>query len=321
MAKVTLKDIANRAGVSVALVSSYLNKKPNARMTNETKQKIDTAIAQLDYRGSAIARSLRTGKSYIIGYVAKSMRTEIAQNELMAVMAAAEEENYQVFATFNTSYEKTLSSIQMLIARGCDGIILSGSFDQEFSTYICQNFKPVFILNVHPNVTIPGMMIRYDYRSTIGDIITYLREKNHKNIFYQTYFEHAVDQRYLEFVKLCGENNVWQISNPTVDDLQKFYRDNPDCTAMLHLNDFIAMQTIQLCNKLSINVPHDLAIVGWDNVKAASCYTPSLSSVQKPLDLAAFYAIKSLLNQINGNTAEIPETLPCKFIARESIGM
>ena len=60
MAKVTLKNIAEKAGVSVALVSNYINQRPSARMSAETKQKIDNALKELDYHGSAIARSLRT---------------------------------------------------------------------------------------------------------------------------------------------------------------------------------------------------------------------------------------------------------------------
>ena len=64
----TLKDIANRANVSPALVSMYLNNNPKSRMSAETRQRIDAAIRELNYRPSALARSLRSGKSMTIGY-------------------------------------------------------------------------------------------------------------------------------------------------------------------------------------------------------------------------------------------------------------
>lgn len=64
----TLKDIANRANVSTALVSMYLNNNPKSRMSAETRQRIDTAIRELNYHPSALARSLRSGKSMTIGF-------------------------------------------------------------------------------------------------------------------------------------------------------------------------------------------------------------------------------------------------------------
>ena len=64
----TLKDIASRANVSPALVSMYLNNNPKSRMSAETRQRIDAAIRELNYRPSALARSLRSGKSMTIGY-------------------------------------------------------------------------------------------------------------------------------------------------------------------------------------------------------------------------------------------------------------
>ena len=76
MNKVTLKDIAARAGVSVALVSNYLNHHPSARMTPATREKIDLALKELDYHCSDIARSLRTGRSRIIGYFSENLRNE-----------------------------------------------------------------------------------------------------------------------------------------------------------------------------------------------------------------------------------------------------
>ena len=101
MKKTTLKDIAIKSGVSVALVSNYLNKRPSARMSDETRKKIDAAVAELDYHGSAIARSLRTGKSKIIGYVSEALRTEVSQKEMLAIFDAAAEKKYQVFVAFS----------------------------------------------------------------------------------------------------------------------------------------------------------------------------------------------------------------------------
>ena len=196
MKKTTLKDIAIKSGVSVALVSNYLNKRPSARMSDETRKKIDSAIAELDYHGSAIARSLRTGKSKIIGYVSEALRTEVSQNEMLAIFDVAAEKKYQVFVAFSNERAKTLSNIKMLKERGCDAIIVSGYYDQEFSEEICRSFNPVVILNTHPTASIPGKLLHYDYRKAFAEAISYLQAKGHKEIVYQTTLNDYFEQRY-----------------------------------------------------------------------------------------------------------------------------
>ena len=319
MKKATLKDIAAKAGVSVALVSNYLNQRPSARMSENTKAKIDHAIAELDYRTSEIARSLRTGKSNIIGYVSESLRTEVAQNEMLAIFDAASEDNYQVFVAFSSDRKNTMASIRMLKDRGCDGIIVSGYFNESFSLEICNAFNNVVILNTYPDVMIPGKMIHYDYRIAVKEAISYLESKGHKEIVYQTTLNNYHEQRYLEFIEHFGTEKVWSIVSPTLDDWRNFFKEHPNCSAMLHLNDFIAMQTIQSCSAMNIKVPADLAVVGFDNIHAAECATPPLATICRPLSEAASCAVKALIAKLNGREYTLPESLPCKFIPRGSI--
>ncbi|MBR2508654.1 MAG: LacI family DNA-binding transcriptional regulator [Lentisphaeria bacterium] len=321
MAKVTLKNIAEKAGVSVALVSNYINQRPSARMSAETKQKIDNALKELDYHGSAIARSLRTGRSNIIGYVSESLRTEVAQNEMLAVFDAAAEEKYQVFVAYASAREKTLANIKMLKERGCDAIIVSGYFNDDFSAQICKSFSPVVILNTHESAVSKGKILRYNYRCAVKEAIKYLQSKGHKEIFYQTSLEGSQEQRYLEFVSNFDESKVWYPPHnvPTVQDWRDFMEAHPECSAMLHLNDFMALRTIQLCNAVNMRVPHDLAVVGFDNIHAAECTSPSLASISRPLKEAAQHAVKSLIAQLRNEDYDLPESLPCKFIIRDSI--
>lgn len=321
MKKTTLKDIAAKAGVSVALVSNYLNRRPSARMSEETRKRIDAAVTELDYHGSAIARSLRTGRSHIIGYVSEALRTEVSQNEMLAVFDAAAEENYQVFVAYSSAREKTLENIRMLKERGCDGIIVSGYFNEDFSRKICSTFNPVVILNTYPDIVIKGRILRYDYRAAVREAILHLQKIGHKKIFYQTTTAGSCEQRFMEFTSFFGNEQVWHTKseNPSFEEWLRFRNQHPDCTALLHLNDFMAMRSIQHCRKMNINIPEDMAIVGFDNIHAAECTTPALSTIRRPLSQAAHCAVKSLLAQLRKEEYFLPETLKCEFIIRESI--
>lgn len=319
MAKVTLKDIAKRAGVSVALVSNYLNRRPCARMSEETRKKIDVAITELNYRGSMIARSLRTGKSNIIGYVMLNTRTEIFQNEMLAVLDAAAARNYQIFIDFSTDGADTLDRIDMLTARGCDAFVVSGVFNEEITARICEKNNPLVILNSHPFASAPGKLLRYDYRCAVRECIKYLQAKGHSEIFYYNEPVLISDQRYLEFCEHFGTEKVWNVPEPSFENWLEFHKKHPECTAIMHSNDIRAMKTIQYCRKSGIRVPEDIAIIGFDDIKAAECTSPPLSSICKPLKQAADFAVQALIDQLNGREYTLPESLPCRFIPRESI--
>ena len=321
MKKVTLKDIAAKAGVSIALVSNYLNHHPSARMSEQTRKKIDHALRELDYHCSDIARSLRTGRSRIIGYFSENLRNEVTQNEMLEFFAAAAKEDYRVFVGFSSCRGETLESIRSLQARGCDALVISGFFDQQYCELLMEIPVPVVILNTNCSAAVPGTVLRYDYKSAIRDGIGYLRAHGHDGIYYQTRSCEPWDQRYQEFSDTFPEDHVWllQKKNAQPEDWRAFLKKHPDCSALFHLNDFLAMDSIRICSQLGLSVPGDISIIGFDNIRVAEHTLPSLSTISRPLSEAAEHAVASLLARLNGKKSELPEVLSCRFIPRESI--
>ena len=320
MKRVTLKDIASHAGVSVALVSNYLNRHPSARMSEQTREKIDRALKELDYHCSDIARSLRTGRSRIIGYFSENLRNEVNQNEMMEIFDAAAEENYRVIVGFTGERKFSLDNIRSFLARGCDALIVSGFFNQQAAEQLAELHIPVVILNTHPTASCPGKMLRYDYRTAMRSAIQYLQQNGHTGIYYQAQNFTRNDQRAIEFLAHFPEDHVWNMKRSAgADDLRSFLKQHPDCTAMLHLNDYLAMRTIQNCTELGLRIPEDISIVGFDNIRATEYSSPSLSSIRRPLSQAAHCAVRSVIAALDGVSEPLPEVLPCEFIPRNSV--
>lgn len=321
MKRVTLKDIAAQAGVSIALVSNYLNRHPSARMTEETREKIDKALNDLNYHCSDIARSLRTGRSYIIGYFTENLRNEVNQNEMIEIYDAAARENYRVIVGFSSNRKNSMENIRTFIARGCDAVIISGSFSQEMVDQLAELPIPTVILNTDLRAAYPGKMLRYDYRTPLRSAIDYLKEQGHTGIYYMCGKQMYEDQRYDEFVKNVSAKNVFSIDygNISFDEWNSFMKAHPDCTAMLHMNDFLALRTIQYAVPVGLSVPDDLSVVGFDNIHAADFSVPTLSTVSRPLASAAQYAVKAVLAELEKKPFELPEILPCEFIRRDSV--
>ncbi|MBQ9772333.1 MAG: LacI family DNA-binding transcriptional regulator [Lentisphaeria bacterium] len=321
MKKVTLKDIAASAGVSTALVSNYLNHHPSARMSDQTREKIDRALKELNYHGSDIARSLRTGRSHIIGYFTGNLRNEVTQNEMLEIYNAAEEENYRVIVEFATDLNHPVEKIRAFQARGYDALIVSGNFDQEITEQIAELPVPTVILNTNSSASLPGKMLRYDYRIAVREAIDYLKGQGHTGIYYQTRYFEPDDQRYLEFAESVSEKNIWCLPyrNVSPEEWKAFMQEHPDCTAMLHLNDFLAMKTLQNCMANGMTVPEDFSVVGFDNIHAAEYATPGLSTISRPLSEAAELAVNAVLAELEKKPYELPEVLPCQFIRRNSV--
>ena len=322
MQKVTLKDIAAKAGVSIALVSNYLNRHPSARMSQETRKKIDQALKELDYHCSDIARSLRTGRTRIIGYFSESLRNEVNQNEMLEIFDAAAKENYRVIVGFSANRGVILENIRAFQARGCDAVIVSGYFTQEEVELIAALPFPTVILNTHSTAALPGKMLRYDYRAAVHSAIEYLKQTGHSGIYYHTYSNmHRHDQRFLEFVETVSQENVWLTDKDdfTAETFQSFLKKHPDCTALLHLNDYLAMRTIQYCTASGIRIPDDCSIIGFDNIRATDYTCPSLSSISRPLADAAYHAVHAVLAELEKKPYDLPEILPCQFIRRDSV--
>lgn len=122
--RTTLKDVAKEAGISFTLVSKYLSHNPDARMRQETKRRIDEAVKKLNYRPSAIARSLKNGRTKTIGLVISNLHNPyfslFADYTLREVKAAG----YQLLISLcDYGRKEEQKSLCSLIERQCDGIL------------------------------------------------------------------------------------------------------------------------------------------------------------------------------------------------------
>ena len=124
--KPTLKDVAKLAGVNFTLVSKYLNHSSQARMTPETRARIDSALKELNYRPSASARTLRCGKSRTIGLVCGDLTNAYSAHFANLILNFLREHGYQLLIAVRGP-EADCAALDFLTDRDVDGLILSGS--------------------------------------------------------------------------------------------------------------------------------------------------------------------------------------------------
>ena len=133
MARVSIKHIAERLGVSNTTVSLVLNgKAQNGRVSEEMIQKIKQTAEEMNYLPNMAARSLRTGRSKTIGLIVADISNPFFAKLARYVENAAEAMNYQVmFGSSDESVEKSEKLLNVFIEKSVDGIIVAGPAGSE----------------------------------------------------------------------------------------------------------------------------------------------------------------------------------------------
>ena len=131
--KATLKDVAKEAGVNFTLVSKFVTGNPQARMTDETRKRIEKAVKKLDYRPSASARALRNGKSKTIGLVVRDLTNSYFAHIADIALRKLREKGYQLLIALDDGED----AVKSLVMREVDGIIYLGEKAPNTSTIPC----------------------------------------------------------------------------------------------------------------------------------------------------------------------------------------
>ncbi len=177
--RVTLKDVAKEAGISFTLVSKYLTHNPNARMREETKQRIDEAIKKLNYRPSSVARSLKNGTTKTIGLVISNLRNPYFSLFADYTLREAKAAGYQLLISLcDYGKEEEQRSLYSLMERQCDGILY------------CEQMYPDILINAgnYPLILLEQKSDRFLYSksddsASLNQAVAYLASRGHSRIF------------------------------------------------------------------------------------------------------------------------------------------
>ena len=145
--KVSLKDIAQKVGVSTALVSYVLNNKRENRVSREIAQRIRDVAAEMNYRINQVARSLKTNKTYTIGLVVSDIANPFSSGLARIIEDEAEQHQYTViFSSSDENARKSGKLIETLLDRQVDGLILAPPAFSEHQVIQLQQQQVPFVL-------------------------------------------------------------------------------------------------------------------------------------------------------------------------------
>lgn len=331
--KVTIKDIADKLGISVSTVSFVLNDK--GEISQPTRDKIKEAAFNMGYRPDYLARSLVTGKSHTIGVIIPDISNQFFAETVRHIQTGLSGYGYDIILC--NSEEKTKNDIKYidwLASRRVDGLILT------LSAQSMEKTNHAFIKDALENAKIPYMFLDRYYKSEApivsidnvdsGYTVTkYLLSEGHKNIGVITgpLSLNSSYNRLEGFLKAMREANVTVSENNIVNlaydmesgktGAEKLIKKG--VTAIFAFNDLQAYGALEYCNENGLKIPEDVSLVGFDDIFYSSILETKLTTVRQPIRELANETCKTIINLLEGKECKKEVKLKTELIIRDSV--
>jgi LacI family transcriptional regulator len=336
MKRLTIKDVAKHASVSIATVSRVINN--SGKTSVETREKVLYAIEALGYRPNALARGLVSHKSNSIGVLVPDVSNYFFAEVFRGMEDAVHERNGNVFiCSTDVNESRMLRYLDFLQEKQVEGIIFTSEPVSEITN---DHFKkagvPVVLLATEAReFQLPA--IKINEFNACHDAVTYLIEKGHRHIGMIHGPESDPNAGFprLEGYKKAMKQHGLQTDQTWLEEgdyrfdsgrraMHRLLKRHPEISAVFTASDEMACGAMVEAQRMGKVLPRDLSVMGFDNVKLSAMYYPSLTTVAQPLYEMGKQAVNLLYQLIQtegkARTALKQTTyLPHQIIERESV--
>jgi DNA-binding LacI/PurR family transcriptional regulator len=328
----TIKDVAKRAGVSIATVSNVIN--GTRFVSNELQQRVRAAVEELGYRPSAVGRSLRKGQTQSIGFLLPDPRNQFFQIVAEGIEEQAELHHNSVWYC-NTRDEpsRERSCVSTMVSRGVDGIVIAPSPGAR------EALRPL-MESGFPLVVIVRQIERLEVDQVFADSIEgayeatrHLIELGHRRIGLLTGIREiqTFKERLFGHQKALLDHSIPFDPDLVLDAYShveegcaatKHLLENTDVTAVFATNYPMTLGALKAIGELDLDCPGEISLIGFDDLDCAVVVRPHLTVVdQKPFAIG-HTAGTMLFERINSTGGSQPAArivkIPPEVVIRES---
>ncbi|MHC9043208.1 LacI family DNA-binding transcriptional regulator [Microbacterium saperdae] len=323
--RVTLADVAERAGLSSAAASMILNGRPDTRLSQAAHDRVIAAAQELGYRPNVAARGLRTDKTRTIGFISDVVATtRFASGLIKGALEAAESAGHVVLVLETGGEPKReTEAIAAVLDRQVDGIVFATMRARELYLPAVPAGTPVVMLNA--TNAHHGVSVLPDEENGGRAAVRLLAENGHgsgialigqndeveRDAFRSATVARRIAgiraemaERSLEFV---AEESIW-LWEPEhgYSATRALLVRRRDVKALLCLNDRLAFGAYQAITELGLSVPMDISVVSFDNDEVAAYLRPGLTTVALPHEAMGRAAVELLLGGEHAGEMLIP---------------
>ncbi len=335
--RVTLSEVARRAGTSTMAVSVTLNgARSNTRVSDATRSRILEIARDLNYTPNAMARSLKRQRTNTIGVLfnwagSRAIHNQYSVGVLDGVVEGAGAAGYHVLL-YTESWKDAETSTAVFADRRTDGVIVvAPSDDSDVVSGLVDLGIPIALVSSASTIAnVPYVTI--DNARGVRLALNHLAELGHTRIAYvgQGLNRHNLRERHAAFragmfergFALPGEYVLPHMkphAASNVDSLAHLLRLPNRPTAIFAANDDLAAEVMDSARAARLRIPEDVSVVGFDDILTASLTVPKLTTVRQPLIEIGAEAVRQLIRRINREQAHEHATEAFHVFAPELI--
>lgn len=333
----TIKEVAQRAGVSIRTVSRVLNNHPH--VANTTRERVLSVIEELDFRPSAAARYMRTGQSQLIGFLTDELAQNVFTYDLIigAQQAAWEHEKLLFLLDTGNDLQVEARAINIMRDHQVEGIIYATMYHREINRAQFPEDIPTILVNCFADDrSLPSIvpdeigggrlatetLLEHGHRR-IGFVNVAAREPaplGRLQGYRQALANYSIpfDEALVHFI----EEPFERLATSTYDCVLSLLQMNNPPTAIFCFNDMMAMGAYDAVRKSDLRIPEDVAIIGFDNVEIlAAQIHPPLTTIELPNFEMGQLAVRMLLagGDVTQGEQPVQHMIECPLIVRRSV--
>lgn len=312
--RVTLADVADRAGVSPTAVSLVLNNRPGSRLSDQVVKRIRAAAAELKYRPNPAARTLRMGKTQIVGFISDDVTiTRYASAMIRGALDVAEQYDHTVLiAETGSNPERREDAVQAMLDRRPDGLVFGMMGAKQIDVPEATNGVPLVMLNGCSSAK-HSSVIPAEFQAG-ASIAEHLVEAGHRRIaivgqpppvLFEPAISSTIKDRFAGIQAVLDragitpvdkvEHRYWEPQHGRTATQQILDR-HPEITALICMNDRLSFGAYQAIQERGLRVPDDISIASFDDDELASYLRPQLTTARIPYEQMGREAMSMLLD-------------------------
>ncbi len=331
--KITIKEVAEKAGVSQSTVSLVLNNKKAVR--ESTRKKVLQVIEEMNFHPQRSARTLASQKTGNLGFLISEAHFTRAEPFYTRIFLGCEFEARQFdYYILLTSVEDAFSSKKLprfLKEGNVDGVIAAGSLNNRWLYEIRKMGLPVVLIDYYPpKYKWPCVLI--DNAEGAREAVRYLQNLGHQKIAFigGSVFHPSIQERFRGYVQAMEEAGLdttrWVIRDKEetrAEDgylaMQELLAQNELPTAVFAANDAMALGVLKAVREKGLQVPDDISVVGFDNIEITNHTAPPLTTMRVRMEEMGALAVKMIHDIIEEKkTLREKILVPVDLVERES---
>ncbi|QZT33816.1 LacI family transcriptional regulator [Caldalkalibacillus thermarum TA2.A1] len=333
MKRATIRDVAEKAGVSISTVSRVLNN-PEA-VTEEKGKKVLEVIEELGYSPNALARGLIHKRTKTLGVLVPDVSNIYAAGVLRGMEDAARERGLNlIICNTDLKRERMTEYLHILSEKQVDGIIYTSEpvFPDVYEAF--QRLKlPVVLASTH-SLEYPLPSVKIHDEQAAYEATQYLIKQGHTEIGMisgplsdpiaglprlQGYMRAILEQNWHYHFEQTVEYGHYRYEDG-FEAMERLHRKYPQLTAVFCASDEMALGVISYLAQQGMSVPHDVSVVGFDNTRIAHICLPKLTTVSQPLHDIGYCTVQKMEELLeHGEVKELRTYLPHQLVIRDSV--